>query len=249
MLGEILGDHGCPVRFQIARCVHHNVVPLVPQREGDHVDWYKVSAADTEIEAARDNVNQPALCHDVDVDLRVHAQKWQDEPGEHLPRCCRKRIDAQRARRRGLLGTRNRHRFMNVSHEVVYHFGDDLGGIYGLVSGVAVNAAPQIDAPQLIHMGVPGSWTGEDSYLIRQPRRLDSTLFAPRERAALSWTEVLTKLPDLGIPDEIYDRVRTQLSEKEISDLRSAVLVINSWNRLNVGFKTVPCSRQNVRPR
>lgn len=59
-------------------------------------------------------------------------------------------------------------------NEVIYHFGDDLGGIYGLVSGVvAVNTAPQVDAPQLVHMGVPGSWTGEDSYLIRQPRRLE----------------------------------------------------------------------------
>ncbi|MDH7799841.1 MULTISPECIES: Crp/Fnr family transcriptional regulator [unclassified Beijerinckia] len=58
--------------------------------------------------------------------------------------------------------------------EVIYHFGDELGGIYGLVSGgVSVNTAPQTDAPQLIHMGVPGSWTGEDSYLIRQPRRLE----------------------------------------------------------------------------
>ena len=70
----------------------------------------------------------------------------------------------------------------------------------------------------------------------------DSTLFAPRERAALAWTEVLTKLPEQGVPDEIYDRVRTQLSEKEISDLSFAVMVINSWNRLNVGFKTVPGS-------
>ena len=70
----------------------------------------------------------------------------------------------------------------------------------------------------------------------------DSTLFTPRERAALAWTEVLTKLPEQGVPDEIYDRVRTQLSEKEISDLSFAVMVINSWNRLNVGFKTVPGS-------
>lgn len=58
--------------------------------------------------------------------------------------------------------------------EVIYHFGDDLGGIYGLVSGVVtVNTAPQNEAPQLIHMGVPGAWTGEDSYFIRQPRRLE----------------------------------------------------------------------------
>lgn len=70
----------------------------------------------------------------------------------------------------------------------------------------------------------------------------DSTLFTPRERAALAWTEVLTRLPDQGVPEEVYDRVRTQLSEKEISDLSFAVMVINGWNRLNVGFKTVPGS-------
>jgi AhpD family alkylhydroperoxidase len=70
----------------------------------------------------------------------------------------------------------------------------------------------------------------------------DSTLFAPRERAALAWTEILTKLPEQGVPDDIYERVRTQLSEKEISDLSFIVMVINSWNRLNIGFKTVPGS-------
>lgn len=70
----------------------------------------------------------------------------------------------------------------------------------------------------------------------------DSTLFAPRERAALAWAEVLTRLPEQGVPDEIYDRARTQLSEKEISDLTFVIVAINSWNRLNIGFKTVPGS-------
>jgi alkylhydroperoxidase family enzyme len=70
----------------------------------------------------------------------------------------------------------------------------------------------------------------------------DSNLFAPRERAALAWTEVLTKIPEQGVPDEIYDRVRTQLSEKEISDVTFVVVAINSWNRLSIGFKTVPGS-------
>lgn len=68
----------------------------------------------------------------------------------------------------------------------------------------------------------------------------ESTLFVPRERAALAWTEVLTKLPEHGVPDEIYERVRTQLSEKELSDLSFAVMAINAWNRINVGFRTVP---------
>ena len=68
----------------------------------------------------------------------------------------------------------------------------------------------------------------------------DSTLFIPRERAALAWTEVLTQLPAQGVPDELYDRVRGQLSEKEISDLTFLVMAITAWNRVNVGFKTVP---------
>lgn len=68
----------------------------------------------------------------------------------------------------------------------------------------------------------------------------ESNLFIPRERAALAWTEALTKLPEGGVPDEICERVRGQLSEKEISDLTFVVMAINAWNRVNVGFKTVP---------
>lgn len=70
----------------------------------------------------------------------------------------------------------------------------------------------------------------------------ESQLFVPRERAALAWTEALTQLSPMGVPDEVYDRVRTQLSEKEISDLSFDVMAINAWNRVNVGFRTVPGS-------
>lgn len=68
----------------------------------------------------------------------------------------------------------------------------------------------------------------------------ESTLFAPRERAALAWTEALTRLPEPGVPDDLYDRVRNELSEKELSDLSFAVMAINAWNRVNVAFRTVP---------
>jgi AhpD family alkylhydroperoxidase len=70
----------------------------------------------------------------------------------------------------------------------------------------------------------------------------ESTLFSQRERACLAWTEVLTRLPETGVPHDIYERVRTQLSEKEITELSFAVMTINAWNRLNVGFRTVPGS-------
>ena len=70
----------------------------------------------------------------------------------------------------------------------------------------------------------------------------ESTLFAPRERAALAWTEVLTKLPEHGVPDDLYEHVRTQFSEKELSDLTYEIMGINGWNRANVAFRTVPGS-------
>ncbi len=70
----------------------------------------------------------------------------------------------------------------------------------------------------------------------------ESPLFDARERAALEWTEIVTRLPEGGIPDEVYERVRAQFSEKELSDLTFAVATINFWNRLNVSFRTPPGS-------
>jgi len=68
----------------------------------------------------------------------------------------------------------------------------------------------------------------------------ESPLFSPRERAALSWAEILTRLPHGGVPDDVYERVRTQLSEKEVSDLTFLVISINGWNRASIAFKSVP---------
>ena len=71
----------------------------------------------------------------------------------------------------------------------------------------------------------------------------ESTLVSPRERAALAWTEALTHLPAEGVPDALYDKVRTQLNEQEISDLSYAVAAINAWNRLGVALRSVPGSK------
>lgn len=68
----------------------------------------------------------------------------------------------------------------------------------------------------------------------------ESNLFTPRERACLAWTEILTQIPAQGVPDDLYERVRGQLSEKELSDLTFDVSAINSWNRINVAFRSVP---------
>jgi alkylhydroperoxidase family enzyme len=74
----------------------------------------------------------------------------------------------------------------------------------------------------------------------------ESPLFDPKERAALEWAEALTTLDPHGIPDALYERVRQNLSEKEISDLSFSVGVINLFNRLNIGFPNTPGSRDKM---
>ncbi|MEW9612273.1 carboxymuconolactone decarboxylase family protein [Shinella sp. S4-D37] len=74
----------------------------------------------------------------------------------------------------------------------------------------------------------------------------DSTLFSPRERAALAWTEALTRLSDTGVSEELYDRVRGQLSDKEIVDLTFQIMSINAWNRVSVAMRAVPGSADKI---
>lgn len=57
--------------------------------------------------------------------------------------------------------------------DVVYRFGDDPGGIYGVVSGAyKATTAPPRSTPRLLHVGLPGSWVGEGCYLVRERRRV-----------------------------------------------------------------------------
>lgn len=59
--------------------------------------------------------------------------------------------------------------------------------------------------------------------------------FNDREKAALAWTEALTRLdhhgPDLGT---LRSRLREHFSEREIAALTAAVAMINLWNRINI---------------
>lgn len=58
--------------------------------------------------------------------------------------------------------------------QVIFRRGEPAGGIYGLVTGtVIVNSAPPDSAPRLIHIARPGGWTGEDSFMTGQPRRIE----------------------------------------------------------------------------
>jgi AhpD family alkylhydroperoxidase len=72
----------------------------------------------------------------------------------------------------------------------------------------------------------------------------ETPFFAPRERAALAWTEAVTLIADGHAPDGVFDEVRRFFSEKELVDLTLAIVAINGWNRLAISMRTVPGTYQ-----
>ena len=66
----------------------------------------------------------------------------------------------------------------------------------------------------------------------------EAPFYSERERAALAWAEAVTKLKDGDVPDEIYEEAHHQFSEEELIDLTVAVTTINTYNRINIAFKT-----------
>ena len=66
----------------------------------------------------------------------------------------------------------------------------------------------------------------------------EADCFARAERAALAWCEALTLLPDAGASDELFDELCCYFAQEQIVALTLAIVAINGWNRLNVGFRT-----------
>jgi AhpD family alkylhydroperoxidase len=64
----------------------------------------------------------------------------------------------------------------------------------------------------------------------------ESSLYSPRERAALAWTESLTRIADKGAPDDEYAELAKHFSEAEITHLTLLVGMINFWNRAAIGL-------------
>jgi AhpD family alkylhydroperoxidase len=71
------------------------------------------------------------------------------------------------------------------------------------------------------------------------PAWRESPLYSERERAALAWTEALTRLADTGAPDADYQRAQAVFSDEELVQLTFLIGTINVWNRLAVGFRMV----------
>ncbi len=67
----------------------------------------------------------------------------------------------------------------------------------------------------------------------------ESPYYTARERAALQWTEAVTRVSEDHVPDNVYESVRSQFNEKELSDLTIAVAMINAWNRIAISARSV----------
>jgi AhpD family alkylhydroperoxidase len=65
----------------------------------------------------------------------------------------------------------------------------------------------------------------------------ESPYYTDRERAALAWTEAVTRLTNRDVPDSVYDEARRYFSEEELVDLTLAIVAINGWNRLNIALR------------
>jgi AhpD family alkylhydroperoxidase len=67
----------------------------------------------------------------------------------------------------------------------------------------------------------------------------DSPLFDDRERAALAWTEALTRVAQTHAPNAAYDDVQRHFTPEEQVQLTLLIVAINGWNRIQVGFRGV----------
>ncbi len=68
----------------------------------------------------------------------------------------------------------------------------------------------------------------------------ESPYYTPRERAALAWTEALTLISKTHAPDEVYAEAAKAFTPEELVNLTLAIVAINGWNRIAIGFRTEP---------
>ncbi|MDR8389977.1 carboxymuconolactone decarboxylase family protein [Aliifodinibius sp. S!AR15-10] len=70
----------------------------------------------------------------------------------------------------------------------------------------------------------------------------ETSFFSDRERAALRWTEALTRISETDVSDELYESVRKYFAESDLIALTMVIIAINGWNRLTISFRNIPGS-------
>ena len=79
-----------------------------------------------------------------------------------------------------------------------------------------------------------------EKVMLVQAWREAGELFTAKEKAALQWAEAVTLVSETHAPDEAFAAASAEFQPKEISDLTLAIGVINTYNRLSIGFRRLP---------
>jgi CRP/FNR family cyclic AMP-dependent transcriptional regulator len=138
--------------------------------------------------------------------------------------------------------------------QIIYRHGETGGGMYRLVAGsLTVNAAPPDAVPRLIHLGKPGTWTGEGPFLTGQPRRIELRalgdawlmylpLQAMEEIAArdLAFSRVVGFNTALTI--DLLLRIVHDLQKRDVGQRIASVLHRASW----LGDMPIPLSQSDL---
>ncbi|MBX3390060.1 MAG: carboxymuconolactone decarboxylase family protein [Phycisphaeraceae bacterium] len=76
----------------------------------------------------------------------------------------------------------------------------------------------------------------------------ESPFYTEKERAALEWTEALTRISETHAPDPAFEELKKHFDEKQIAELSWAISLINAWNRVSIGFRATPGVYQPRKP-
>lgn len=119
-----------------------------------------------------------------------------------------------------------------------------LGGVYGYITQSGLMRISQINGcaycldmhtRSLQKMGVK-----IEKLALLQVWREAETLFDAEERAALAWAETVTRVAETAIPDADYQAARAVFNEKQLVDLTIAIGLMNTYNRIAIGFRNPP---------
>ena len=65
----------------------------------------------------------------------------------------------------------------------------------------------------------------------------ETPFFTARERAALAFTESVTRLAETHVPREAYDAVAAEFTPDEVPALLALIVTINAWNAIGVATR------------
>ena len=78
----------------------------------------------------------------------------------------------------------------------------------------------------------------------------EAGIYSEREKAAFAWTELLTRLSEHHVTDEDYAAVSAHFQPSELAWLSTAIVLINSWNRIAAPFQYAPpIPRHQIQPK